>query len=182
MFCLLEVTLHIAAPHALGLATDPAQHAVHVRQEAALDVSVLAVGRICRTGRLSSMKFSLNLGRLFTVLARNILSVCDTNSNDLFLGIIENLKILNVLAEFSSTGHSQSTQHVCFENVLWTKIQPIHFQSTQHVCFENVLWTKIQPIHFQNTQHVCFENVLWTKIQPIHFIFLSFQLFRGRVH
>ena len=35
----------------------------------------------------------LILGRIFSALARNILSVGDTNSNDFFLGIIENLKI-----------------------------------------------------------------------------------------
>ena len=44
------------------------------------------------------------LGRLFSALARNILSVGDTNSNDLFLGIIEKLKIRS------------------------RKIQPIHFR------------------------------------------------------
>ena len=32
------------------------------------------------------------LGRLFSALARNILFVGDTNSNDLFLGMIEKIK------------------------------------------------------------------------------------------
>ena len=72
-----------------------------------------------------------------------------------FSEYMKKLKIENVLAEFSSTGPSQSTQDIS-------------------VCFENV------DIVTQDI--VCFENVLWTKIQPIHFRFLIFHLFRGRGH
>ena len=48
---LLEVPLDVTVAHALCLAADACEHAVHIRQEAALDVTVLAVGRVCNGGR-----------------------------------------------------------------------------------------------------------------------------------